>query len=95
MIIKYSNGTTIEGVILASAGDAIQVGLNGYEEVIEFVEVNGRWFSQGGGLVQLEPNFRPLSPGERKPSAAPRVNRVTRLWDLVLSGFSARPALVS
>ena len=46
MTIKYANGKTKEGFLLARHENAMRVALEGGHDVAEFVEVQGTWLTE-------------------------------------------------
>jgi len=54
MTIRYTNGTTIEAVLLSHDGNALRAAAPDAEDVIEFTNVNGTWVSDDCEPVQIE-----------------------------------------
>lgn len=58
MIIRYTDGRTIEGVTLSTRENTLRVALSGCDDAAEFVQVNGRWISEECEPVEIEPAWR-------------------------------------
>ena len=54
MTIKYSDGRTIEGVILASGDGAMRVALKGADDAVDFAFMAGTWVSDDGEPIVIE-----------------------------------------
>jgi hypothetical protein len=54
MTIHYSNGYTVEAVLLSREGNAMRVAIRNSDEVAVFVEMDGTWMSDGGQPVDVE-----------------------------------------
>jgi len=54
MIIQYTNGEAIEGLLLARTEKTIRVATPGEDEVLEFTCVNGTWVSEDCEPVRIE-----------------------------------------
>src|SRR5215831_15192502 len=54
MTIHYSNGYTVEGILLSREGNAMRVAIPNSDEVAVFLEIDGTWMSDGGQPVDVE-----------------------------------------
>lgn len=54
MTIRYSNGYTVEAVLLARTEDSLRVQMRGVDDVVEFRNVDGRWISEDCEPVEIE-----------------------------------------
>lgn len=53
MIIKFANGKTVEGFLLARNENAMRVALEGSPDAAEFVEVEGTWLAEDLQPVEI------------------------------------------
>jgi hypothetical protein len=91
MIIRYTNGRTIEGVTLARSETTMRVAVQGRHDVILLTNVNGTWLSEdwepvtiGYGSARTEPAACPV---DDEFICSPDL--ANRLRELLLDG--ARP----
>ena len=54
MVIRYANGKSQEGILLARNENRMRVALKDGEDVAEFTEINGVWISEDCEPVQVE-----------------------------------------
>src|SRR5215472_9870668 len=54
MTIRYSDGRTVEGLLLAKTINSMRVTLEGCDEASEFFEINGVWLSEDCEPVEVE-----------------------------------------
>jgi len=62
MIIRYSNGTTVEGVTLSRTENVMRVALSGHDDVLELFQVNGLWITEDCEPVQIDRPVRATHP---------------------------------
>jgi hypothetical protein len=53
MIIKYPNGRTVEAALLARHGNCMRVALENSQDVVEFIDAQGTWLSEGLETVEI------------------------------------------
>jgi len=63
MIIEYQDGKTTEGFLLSRQENSMRVALEGSQDVLEFVEIDGHWV--GENLEPVEITFE----WQRQPNA--------------------------
>ena len=85
IFIKYKNGRTLEGILLALGDKLLRVTVKGEDDAVQFRLVNGLWVSEDcevvtfefaeGGFSEEDESDHPESifPAESDP---PRVQRV-------------------
>ena len=54
MKIRYSDGRSIEAVVLSQQGPFIRSAIQGCDDAVEFTAVNGMFFSEEGEPVLME-----------------------------------------
>jgi hypothetical protein len=54
MTIRYSNGYTVDAILLAREGNSMRVAIREFDETVEFFEINGVWVSQNCEPVEVE-----------------------------------------
>jgi len=54
MTIRYSNGYTVDAILLAREGNCMRVAIREFDETVEFFEINGIWVSQNCEPVEVE-----------------------------------------
>jgi hypothetical protein len=54
MTIHYSNGKSVEAILLNRTDNSMRVALRGSDDIAEFHEVNGFWVSENCELVDVE-----------------------------------------
>jgi hypothetical protein len=54
MTIRYSNGYTVDGILLSREGNSMRVAIQDCDEVEEFFEINGTWVSAACQPVDVE-----------------------------------------
>ena len=54
MTIRYSNGYTVEAILLTHTQESMRVEIQGGDDVAEFREINGRWVSEDCEPVEME-----------------------------------------
>ena len=54
MTIRYSNGYTVDGILLSREGNSMRVAIQDCDEVAEFFEINGTWVSVACEPVEVE-----------------------------------------
>ena len=54
MIIRYTDGTAVEAVLLARDGNSIRVAPRGGDDVVEFQDHNGTWVGEDCEPVSIE-----------------------------------------
>jgi hypothetical protein len=54
MTIRYSNGYTVDAILLAREGNSMRVAIRDLDETVEFFEINGVWLSQNCEPVEVE-----------------------------------------
>jgi len=64
MTITYSNGKTVEAVLLSRMGDTMRLAVQGGDDVMEFTEIHGTWVSSECEPVSIEFAWQRL---DRKP----------------------------
>jgi hypothetical protein len=86
MIIRYSNGKTLEGVTLSLTDNMMRVALSGHDDVMELYQVNGMWISEDCEAVQIErPGAGQALPASESDCVCP-ADLADRLIQLLLSG---------
>ena len=54
MIIHYTNGQSIEGLLLAQTGNTLRIAVPGENDVLEFTRIGGMWVSQTCEPARIE-----------------------------------------
>ena len=54
MIIRYSDGSFVNGVIHSIEGSTIRAAVAGFDDAIEFRLIEEDWISEGGATVTFE-----------------------------------------
>lgn len=65
MIIRYRNGYTVEGLLLARTHDTMRVAIPGVDDTVEFQRINEWWVSDDCEPVYVE--FDSADKGEEPP----------------------------
>lgn len=53
MTIKYEDGKTVEGFLLSRNGNSMRVALEGTQDVVEYIDVQGTWISENLETVAI------------------------------------------
>jgi len=67
MTITYSDGKTVEAVLLSRMGDTMRLAVQGGDDVMEFTEIHGTWVSSECEPVSIEFAWQRL---DRKPKVS-------------------------
>ena len=54
MIIRYSDGSFVNGVIHSLEGCIIRAAVAGFDDAVEFRLIEEEWISEGGAIVTFE-----------------------------------------
>jgi hypothetical protein len=54
MIIRYSEGYLIEGIIQRIDGDTMRAAVAGHDDAVEYRFIENQWMSAGGAIVTFE-----------------------------------------
>jgi hypothetical protein len=54
MTIRYSNGQTVEAILLSRTSNSMRAAMRGSEEVVEFFDINGIWVTEHCEPVEVE-----------------------------------------
>jgi hypothetical protein len=54
MIIRYSEGYSIEGIIQRVDGDTMRASVAGHDDAVEYRLIENEWMSAGGATVTFE-----------------------------------------
>jgi hypothetical protein len=54
MIIRYSEGFCIEGIIQRIEGDTMRAAVAGHDDAVEYRLIDQQWMSAGGARVTFE-----------------------------------------
>jgi len=54
IFIKYKNGTTLQGILLALGDQLLRVAVKGKDDAVQFRLVNGLWVSEDCEVVTFE-----------------------------------------
>src|SRR4051794_17879063 len=54
MTITYTNGSTVEALLIARGSDFLRVAIPGDRDIRTFHLANGTWFSEDGELVKID-----------------------------------------
>lgn len=65
MTIKYSDGKTVEAVLLARSENTMRVAIEGADDVMEFTNIGGAWVSEDCEPVSIV--FAWQRPDRKKP----------------------------
>jgi len=93
MIVRYTDGTSQEGILLARGENRMRVALRNSDDVAEFTEVNGIWVSEDCEPVQIEFAWQKKSKQAvvREADCICSHELAARLIHLLLSGDSTEP----
>lgn len=88
MIVRYRDGKTVEGILLARAENRMRVALRDGADVTEFTETNGVWVSDDCEPVEIEFAWQKKSKQAAVTEADCICSRelAARLIHLLLSG---------
>jgi hypothetical protein len=53
MLLTYSNGSSVDALLLAAATHTMRVVLHGKSDTSELYEVDGQWFDDAGMAIEI------------------------------------------
>ena len=62
MTIRYSDGKSVQAVVLSRERHSIRCAVQGYDDVAKFTLVNGRVFSEEGEPVRIQFAWEQIAP---------------------------------
>jgi hypothetical protein len=86
MILRYTNGSNFQGVILFRTESTIRVAQQGSEDVVEFTRLNGMWVSDDLEPAWIEYASSPAAAAPELPALVPQTDhslQVKRLREQV------------
>jgi hypothetical protein len=54
MMIRYENGLTVEGILLAAGDQRMRVAVASERDTLELVKAGNSWHTEGGDAIEIE-----------------------------------------
>ena len=58
MTLRYSNGHTVEAILLSRNENRMRVSIQGLDDAMQLTEINGAWVTEDCEPVQVEPAWK-------------------------------------